>query len=45
MITQSNFGMAFSLTLLAGLATAIGGMIAFVTKRDNLKALSIGLGF
>lgn len=45
MITQSNFGMAFSLTLLAGLATAIGGMIAFVTKKDNLKALSIGLGF
>ena len=45
MITQSNFGMAFSLTLLAGLATAIGGMIAFVTKKDNLKALSISLGF
>ena len=45
MITQSNFVMAFSLTLLAGLATAIGGMIAFVTKKDNLKALSISLGF
>ena len=45
MITQSNFGMAFSLTVLAGLATAIGGMIAFVTKKDNLQVLSISLGF
>lgn len=45
MITHSNFLLAFSLTLLAGLATTIGGAIAFVTKKDNLKALSIGLGF
>lgn len=45
MLIQSNFGMAFSLTLLAGLATAIGGAVAFVTKKDNLKALSVGLGF
>jgi len=45
MFTQCNFAMAFSLTLLAGLATAIGGAVAFVTKKDNLKALSVGLGF
>lgn len=41
----NNVGIAFSLTMLAGLTTAIGGAIAFVTKKDNLKALSIGLGF
>lgn len=45
MITQSNFGLAFGLTLLAGLTTAIGGMVAFITQKDNLKALSFGLGF
>lgn len=42
---QNNFGIAFSLTMLAGLTTAIGGAIAFITKKDNLKALSLGLGF
>ena len=31
--------------MLAGLTTAIGGAIAFVTKKDNLKTLSVGLGF
>ena len=41
----NNFGIAFSLTVLAGLTTAIGGAIAFVTKKDNLKVLSVGLGF
>lgn len=41
----NNIGLAFSLTMLAGLTTAVGGAIAFVTKKDNLKALSIGLGF
>lgn len=40
-----NIGIAFFLTLLAGLATSIGGAIAFIVKPDNLKALSIGLGF
>lgn len=45
MIIDNNFGIAFSLTMLAGLTTAIGGVIAFVTKKDNLKALSLGLGF
>lgn len=42
---QNNFALAFSLTMLAGLTTAVGGVIAFVTKKDNLKALSLGLGF
>nr|QGT49806.1 zinc transporter ZupT [uncultured Candidatus Melainabacteria bacterium] len=42
---QNNFALAFSLTMLAGLTTAIGGAIAFITKKDNLKALSVGLGF
>lgn len=41
----NNVGLAFSFTMLAGLTTAIGGAIAFITKKDNLKALSIGLGF
>lgn len=42
---HNNFGLAFSLTMLAGLTTAVGGAIAFITKKDNLKALSVGLGF
>ena len=33
------------ITLFAGLSTAIGGGIAFIVKKDNLKALSVGLGF
>ena len=45
MIIDNNFGIAFSLTMLAGLTTAIGGIIAFITKKDNLKTLSLGLGF
>ncbi|MBR6301221.1 zinc transporter ZupT [bacterium] len=45
MNVQNNFAIAFSLTMLAGLTTAIGGMIAFITKKDNLKVLSLGLGF
>lgn len=40
-----NTGLAYSLTMLAGLTTAIGGGIAFITKKDNLKTLSVGLGF
>ena len=40
-----NFGTAMTMTLLAGLTTAIGAGIAFVVKKDNLKALSVGLGF
>ena len=40
-----NFGIAMLMTLFAGLTTAVGGGIAFMVKKDNLKALSIGLGF
>lgn len=40
-----NYGIALLLTLFAGLATAIGGGIAFIVKKDNLKVLSVGLGF
>ena len=41
----NNFGIAFCLTMLAGLTTAIGGAVAFITKKENLKTLSLGLGF
>lgn len=37
--------LAFSLTLLAGLATCIGSAIAFFAKRTNTNFLSLSLGF
>ena len=40
-----SYAIALLVTLFAGLATAIGSVFAFVIKRDNLKALSVGLGF
>lgn len=36
---------AFSLTLLAGLSTGIGAALAFFSRRDNTRFLSIGMGF
>jgi len=33
------------MTLLAGLATVVGGFLTFFIKRTNLRGLSIGLGF
>ncbi len=33
------------LTLFAGMSTLFGGFVTFFIKRNNLKALSIGLGF
>lgn len=36
---------AFFLTLIAGLATGIGSVIAFLAKRTNTKFLSLALGF
>lgn len=33
------------LTLFAGMSTLIGGFVTFFIKRNNLKSLSIGLGF
>ncbi len=40
-----NLLIAFTLTLLAGLATGIGSAIAFFAKRTNTKFLSVSLGF
>ncbi len=42
---DSNLLFAFGLTVLAGLSTGIGSIIALVSKRDNKKFLSLGLGF
>lgn len=36
---------AFGLTMIAGLSTGIGSIMAFFTKRTNTKFLSIALGF
>lgn len=36
---------AFTLTLLAGLSTGIGSLMAFFTKKTNRKFLSVSLGF
>ena len=42
---MENFGIAFVLTLLAGLATGIGSAIAFLAKRANYRFLSVSTGF
>ncbi len=42
---MSNFGFAFSLTLLAGLATGIGSVLAFITRKFDTRFLSVALGF
>ncbi len=36
---------AFGLTLLAGLSTGIGSLLALITKKTNTRFLSIALGF
>jgi len=36
---------AFGLTMFAGLATGIGSLLAFFTKRTNTRFLSLALGF
>jgi zinc transporter, ZIP family len=36
---------AFGLTVLAGLSTGIGAALAFFSRGDNTRVLSIGLGF
>ena len=41
----SNIVFAFILTLLAGLSTGIGGLLALVTKKTSKKFLSVSLGF
>lgn len=42
---MSNLYMAFLFTLIAGLSTGIGSLIAFLAKKTNKKILSISLGF
>ena len=42
---DGNLGLAFGLTLLAGLATGIGSAIAFFARRTNYRFLSVATGF
>jgi len=42
---MDNVMIAFSMTLLAGLSTGIGSLIAFLGKTTNKKFLSVALGF
>jgi len=42
---MENVLLAFGLTLLAGLATGIGSLLAFFTSTTNTKFLSLSLGF
>lgn len=42
---DDNLLLAFGLTLMAGLATGIGSILAFFTKTTNTKFLSLALGF
>lgn len=42
---NENFYMAFTLTVLAGLSTGIGGLIAFFIKEKNTKPLTFAMGF
>ena len=42
---MGNIFFAFGLTLIAGLSTGIGSLIAFFAKKTNKKFLSVSLGF
>ena len=42
---MGNIMFAFMLTLIAGLSTGVGSLIAFFAKKTNKKFLSISLGF
>ncbi len=42
---MENYMIAFLMTLIAGLCTAIGGAIAVLSKSDNKTFLSVSLGF
>ncbi|MBQ3666520.1 MAG: zinc transporter ZupT [Elusimicrobiaceae bacterium] len=37
--------LAFTLSFLAGAASAVGGLCSFFIKKENLSALAVGLGF
>lgn len=42
---EQNLLWAFSLTLLAGLATGVGSALAFFARRTNTRLLAVSLGF
>ena len=42
---EQNIIIAFLMTMIAGLSTGVGSIIAFATKQTNKKFLSISLGF
>jgi ZIP family zinc transporter len=44
-MNANNVLLAFGLTLIAGLSTAIGGLLTLFCKRTNTKLLSVVLGF
>lgn len=44
-LTYSGFLTAFLLTLIAGLSTSIGAVLAFFSRSKNYFVLSLGLGF
>lgn len=41
----TDYLIAFSLTLFAGLSTSIGAVLAFFSKEKNYTILSLGMGF
>lgn len=44
-MSTENIILAFVLTLIAGISSGLGGLIAFFTKRDNVHFLTVALGF
>lgn len=42
---MENLLLAFGLTLIAGLSTGIGGMVALLTRKTSTRFLSVSLGF
>lgn len=42
---MENVGLAFLLTLIAGLSTGIGSFIAFFAKKNDTRFLAVSLGF
>lgn len=42
---MNSYILPLILTLFSGMSTLLGGFITFFVKRNNLKALSVGLGF
>jgi ZIP family zinc transporter len=45
LFTQSQIAFAFLLTVIAGLSTGIGSLIALLAKKTNKNFLSVSLGF